>query len=207
MGNRQPNLETEGITLPRMAVFYDLLVGVLTLGRDRRFRREIVELAGIGPGERVLDVGCGTGTLAITASETVGSGGEVVGVDATVSMIERARKKARRKNADVRFEPGLAEAIPAPDASFDQVLTTFTMHHFPGNLQARALAEMFRVLTPGGRLLIVDFPTGHGHGKSSHEKRGATNEIIRLVESAGFAKVSSGPVSMLKAIYVSAHKP
>jgi demethylmenaquinone methyltransferase/2-methoxy-6-polyprenyl-1,4-benzoquinol methylase/phosphoethanolamine N-methyltransferase len=207
MGNRQPDLETEGITMPRMAVFYDLLVGILTLGRDRRFRKEIVQLAGIGPGERVLDVGCGTGTLAIAAREAVGPDGEVVGVDATMPMIDRARKKARQRRAHVRFEPGLAEAIPAPDASFDQVLTTFTMHHFPGNLQARALAEMCRVLTGGGRLLIVDFPTGHGHGKSIHEKQEATNELVSLVESAGFVQVSSGPVSMLQAIYVSAHKP
>ena len=67
--------------MPRLAAVYDLILGAMTLGRERRFRREILDLAQIFPGDRVLDVACGTGTLALMAGKTVGSEGEVVGVD------------------------------------------------------------------------------------------------------------------------------
>jgi len=194
-----------------MAAFYDAMVFALTLGREQRMRREILALARVAPGERVLDAGCGTGTLALLAREVVGPSGEVLGVDATPQMIRRARRKAARSRIEVRFEAGLVEALPAADTSFDVAFSTFTMHHFPGDVRARGLAEILRVLVPGGRLCVVDF-AGGGHGARAHRRHhgapdGDRDPLVDAVEAAGFTGISSGSLGMLRAIHVLAHKP
>src|SRR5206468_9540093 len=114
---------TKGAVL-HSAALYDLQVWLVTLGRERAFREKILRLARLEPGESVLDVGCGTGTLAIAAKRHVGPTGSVYGIDASPEMIARASRKARKAGLEVLFKNAVAEALPFPDAHFDAVLTT-----------------------------------------------------------------------------------
>ncbi len=106
-------------------------------------------------GERVVDVGCGAGIDSLIAARMVGSGGEVIGVDMTPAMVERARASAAQGCfSNVRFHEGLAESLPVPDGWADVVLSNGVLNLFPDKLAA--LREMARVLRPGGRLQIGD---------------------------------------------------
>jgi SAM-dependent methyltransferase len=96
------------------AFLYDLLLRVLFVGQERAFRNRIADLARLAPGESVLDVGCGTGTLAIVAKQRVGAEGTVSGIDASPAMISRARQKALTASANVDFRVAAVEALPWP---------------------------------------------------------------------------------------------
>jgi ubiquinone/menaquinone biosynthesis C-methylase UbiE len=109
----------------------------------------VADAAGARPGERVLDVACGTGVLACAADERVGAGGAVVGLDPNEEMLA----VARRKNARIEWKTGRAESLPFPDARFDRVVSQFGFMFF-GDRPA-ALREMMRVLRPGGRLAVA----------------------------------------------------
>jgi SAM-dependent methyltransferase len=109
----------------------------------------VVEAAGVGPGQRVLDVGCGTGAATVAAADRVGPAGAVVGLDANPEMLA----VARRKDAPVDWREGRAEALPFPDASFDAVVSQFAMMFFAD--ATGAVREMLRVLRPGGRLAVA----------------------------------------------------
>src|SRR5713101_5074833 len=113
------------------AARYDLLVTLLTLGRERRFRERLLEPARLESGESVLDIGCGTGTLAIAAKRRVEPSGVVRGIDASPEMIARAQRKADKAGADIAFEIAPAQLLPFPDAQFDVVLSTVMLHHLP----------------------------------------------------------------------------
>src|SRR5258708_13440556 len=102
---------TTGIVLHR-AFVYDLLVWLVSLGRERVYRGKALDLANLKPGESVLDVGCGTGTLAIAAKQRVGPTGRVYGVDASPEMLARASKKASKAGAEVVFQNGVVERLP-----------------------------------------------------------------------------------------------
>jgi len=178
---------------------YDLLVAALTLGRERKFRERLLAPAELRAGESVLDIGCGTGSLAIVAKAHVGQHGRVIGVDPSPEMIARARTKAARKNQDVDFQVAWAQALPFPDASFDVVLSTVMLHHIPRAGREDALREVRRVLKPTGRLVAIDFgldPGGHrgllGH---LHRHGGMTaRNLVELVTRVGYDVVSSGPL-------------
>lgn len=165
-------------TLIRWAKRYDFIVQFMAFGQARRLRRKSIDVAQIAPGERVLDVGCGTGDLTLFAKERAGSTGQVCGIDAAPEMIDVARGKAARAKTAVDFRVGVIERLPFPNDSFDVVLSSLMMHHLPDDLKPKALAEVRRVIKPGGRLLIVDF-------KGQIEKQG----VMALVKDAGFAQV------------------
>jgi ubiquinone/menaquinone biosynthesis C-methylase UbiE len=199
---------------------YDLIVWAMSLGWGRTLRKLPLDIAGIRRGERVLDVGCGTGDLTLAAAKRVGPGGQVYGIDASPEMIEVARRKAGRKGYAVQFQLEAVESLPFPDGSFDVVLSSLMMHHLPGDLQRRALAEIRRVLRPGGRVMIVDWdwqaatkpprlwePGGlaaNRHGQHTHtthtphapkgkpQPGGAT--LGALLRNANFTAVESGPL-------------
>jgi ubiquinone/menaquinone biosynthesis C-methylase UbiE len=181
------------------AARYDALVWLLTLGRERRFREKLIEHAHLGAGETVLDVGCGTGTLAIVAKGRVGASGSVLGIDPSPAMIARATAKARRAGVEVDFRTGVVEALQFPDAQFDVVLSTLMMHHLPRTARESCAREIRRVLKPGGRVLVVDFGArasgkrsliGHFH-RRGHLKLDA---IIDVLTAAGLNAVDSGAV-------------
>jgi ubiquinone/menaquinone biosynthesis C-methylase UbiE len=180
---------------------YDLLVWLLTLGRERSFREKTLRFARLEPGESVLDVGCGTGTLAIAAKRHVGPTGTVYGIDASPEMISRAAIKARKAGVEVAFNIGTAQALPFPDARFDALLSTLMLHHLPRNARQRCAREMRRVLKPGGRALVVDFgePQKKRRGLLSHLYRHGhvpLRDIIEVLCDAGLNVVESGAVGI-----------
>lgn len=119
-------------------------------------RQLLIDRAKLAPGQRVLDIGCGTGTLAI-AIKRAHPGVEVVGIDPDPRALARARKKAARAGLEVRFEQGFGDALPYPDASFARVVSSFMLHHLDRTLQQRLLAQALRVLAPAGSVHIIDF--------------------------------------------------
>jgi ubiquinone/menaquinone biosynthesis C-methylase UbiE len=133
---------------------YDWLAKTITLGGEARFRRRTIDLAELQPGETVLDVGCGTGTLLIEAAKRVGPSGTAHGIDRSPEMLAHARRKAAGTNA--KFYEGSADSLPFADASFDVVFCTLMLHHLPAPMQAATVAEIRRVVRSGGRIVIVD---------------------------------------------------
>ncbi len=168
---------------------YDLLMWFVTFGRERVFRQRIADLAQLQPGESVLDVGCGTGTLAMEALQRVGETGRVSGIDPSPQMIARANRKAERVGPAIDFQVGVIEQLSFPDQSFDVVLSTFMMHHLPDDLKRRGLGEIARVLKPGGRLLVLDMKGPVGPWKSNIADQPA------LMKEAGFTQVETGETS------------
>lgn len=150
----EPVLPTRGAVMNRMAPFYDL--GCRLVGLGRAFRARTLAYAALKPGERALDVGCGTGVLTRLAAQAVGPAGEVVGLDPSARMIAVARRKAARENSRAAFRLGAIERLPFADAHFDVVLSSLMLHHLPPDLKRDGLREVYRVLRPGGRLLAVD---------------------------------------------------
>lgn len=204
------SLQTSGNVL-NWGGLYDLVVWFSTLGRESELRESIANLAQLQPGESVLDVGCGTGTLALVAKQRVGETGQVCGIDPGSRQIARARGKAARSGSVIDFQVGGVERLPYADRSFDAVVTTFVMHHLTGALKDRALNEIRRVLKPGGRLLVVDFkrheahPTvwlhrGHAHAQGQRGQAEAghgVNEVgvedqPDLMQHAGFTDIEVG---------------
>src|SRR5215217_5626829 len=137
----------------RIARVYDLMNSVMTAGLHHRWRERAADLAAIGPGGRALDVACGTGDLAVELARRVGPSGTVVGSDFSEAMLERARAKS----AAVRWEWANALELPYPDDGFDAATVGFGARNF-SDLD-RGLAEMARVVRPGGRVVILEITT------------------------------------------------
>ncbi len=155
---------TAGRTLDHAAAIYDWAMPVMSVGMERPCQRRVESLLQLSGNERILDVGCGTGslTLALARRLQAESGGLAVGLDAAPKMIAVARRKAAATGlATVRFDIAAAETLPYLDASFDCGVSSFFFHHVNFELKVRCLKELRRVMVPGGRLVIadVDIPT------------------------------------------------
>jgi ubiquinone/menaquinone biosynthesis C-methylase UbiE len=134
--------------------FYDPLVRLL--GREEQTRGRLVAEAAIRPGQRVLEIGCGTGSLVLRVKQQHPAA-SVTGLDPDAKALARASAKAARAGAEIAFEQGFADALPWPDACFDRVLSSLMLHHLTTDEKQRALAEARRVLAPGGSLHVLDF--------------------------------------------------
>ncbi|MBL9030340.1 MAG: bifunctional demethylmenaquinone methyltransferase/2-methoxy-6-polyprenyl-1,4-benzoquinol methylase UbiE [Phycisphaerae bacterium] len=138
---------------------YDLNNRVHSLGRDRAWRRFAADRAALGPADHALDVACGTGDLTLELARR--GAARVVGLDFTAEMLAIARQKAAKRNtrptdpSAVEFAEGDAMALPFPDASFDAVTIAFGIRNVAEPM--RALREFFRVLRPGGRVVVLEF--------------------------------------------------
>ena len=206
--------QTTGATI-HWASQYDFHTGLLGLGTNGRNSRMVIDLAQIRPGDKVLDVGCGTGSLTLTAQSHAGPGGKVVGIDAAPEMIEVARKKASRSGLEVVFEVGLIEKLDFPDATFDVVISRLAIHHLPDDLKHRGFAEILRVLKPGGHLFIADFKSPANpilkHITSalvgSHMMQTNVWSQPAMLADAGFVEVTSGPTRSVFLAFVSGKKP
>lgn len=132
---------------------FDPLVSFLM--REGAFKGRLVEQMTLQPGYRVLDLGCGTGTLALLIKDRHPET-EVVGLDPDSQILTIARRKAARAGAQVRFDVGYADRLPYSDASFDRVTSSLVFHHLTRETKRAALREAYRVLRPGGQLHVAD---------------------------------------------------
>jgi ubiquinone/menaquinone biosynthesis C-methylase UbiE len=191
---------------------YDFITGLMTLGQEPKVRQATLGLVKIRPGDSILEIGCGTGSLTLAAKTKAGPQSQVYGVDIAPDMIAAARQKAARAGQEVQFQVGRIEAIPFPDGKFNLVLSSLMMHHVTGTeAKQKGIEEIFRVLMPGGKLLIVDIEPPQnallkgpaslilGREMLAHNVR----EFIPLLEKAGFINIETGPTQYKLLSYLS----
>jgi ubiquinone/menaquinone biosynthesis C-methylase UbiE len=211
MGHAASHTEGRAIHWARL---YDLGTTLLSFGRLSALHRKVVSLAGLAPGERVLDVGCGPGRLAILAATVVGPAGETCGIDPASEMVELARRNATRAGVRARFDVGAIEALPYPDGHFHVVTSSLMLHHLPDELKRRGLKEVGRVLQPAGRFVAVDFGATPSHGLGhllcllrlrtgwDHAER-----LREMLREAGLEAVEMGPTGHRALAFVRGQKP
>ena len=170
---------------------YDPIVKLL--GGDAA-RKALLEQAALRPGQRVLDVGCGTGTLA-TLIKQLYPDVEVVGLDPDPKALARARRKAARAGVSIQFDQGFGDELPYPEAWFDRVLS-FMFHHLPPDEKGKTVRAVRRVLKPGGEFYMLDFegPEDAAQGFLAHllhssdrMKDNSESRVLGLMSQAGFA--------------------
>lgn len=159
-------------------LFLPLYDPIAKLFGGDRAKRDLIQQAALPPGARVLDIGCGTGTLAVLIKR-LHPDAEVTGLDPDPKALARARAKAERAGVVVRFDQGFADDLPYQDGSFDRVFSSFMLHHLELRVKEGTLAEVCRVLKPGGSLHLLDF----GGPKST---RGGL--LSRLIHSSEILK-------------------
>ena len=142
------------LSLKWLTPFYDSLVERPM--SELHMRKDLLSQMGNLDSKRILDVGCGTGTLSFLIKQRYPSA-EVIGLDGDPQILEIARSKAQNGGAEIRFEQGMSFDLPYPDASFDVILTSFMLHHLNRENKQKTAAEMYRVLRTGGQLFGVDF--------------------------------------------------
>jgi ubiquinone/menaquinone biosynthesis C-methylase UbiE len=169
---------------------YDLLTRLFGFNR---VHETLIAQAELADGHRVLEIGCGTGNLAIRAKKTHPAV-SVVGSDPDPLALSRAQRKTAQLNG-IRFERGYAQRLPYADGEFDRVLSSMMLHHLDDDAKSAAAAEVFRVLRPGGRLHLVDMGgdmtarDGLSARLVMHSRHAAGNlgdAIPRLLRAAGF---------------------
>ena len=178
---------------------YDPIVGLM--GFDRA-RQELISAAKLEPGQRILDIGCGTGTLAVMLKRQYASS-SLIGLDPDPKALRRARTKATRNGVSVQFDQGFADKLPYKDDSFERVFSSFMFHHLDEQERKSMLREVLRVLTPRGSFHLLDFVANQpSHGLldrwlQSHARMKDNTDatILELMSRVGFtnaAKVRDG---------------
>ena len=155
--------------------------------------------AAIRPGHRILDIGCGTGTL-VTVIKGLYPAAEVIGLDPDPGALARAARKASRANVAVQLDRGFSNELPYPDAFFDRVLSSFMFHHVEPEQRPATLREVRRTLKPGGELHLMDF------GGPGAEPKGF---LVRLVHSHHLLQENFGnriPLLMAQAGLTDSHE-
>lgn len=160
--------------------------------REDEFKTALVRQAALAPGERVLDLGAGTGTLTLLLKRAEPRA-EVVGVDGDPEVLARARAKAAEAGVAIAFDEGMAYALPYPEASFDRVVTSLVLHHLARDDKRRALREAWRVLRPGGELHVADW------GKAQNVLMRALFLGVQLLD--GFASTADNVAGKLPAMF------
>jgi ubiquinone/menaquinone biosynthesis C-methylase UbiE len=181
MTNRESVLKTTGQVINRPR-FYELILWLVTRGKEKEFRKLTAELAGLKIGDSVLDVGCGTGTMALMAKNYIGKEGTIVGIEPSIEIINFAKHKAVREKKEIEFLPGIIENINFPNNSFDVVFCIVVLHHMPDEAKRQGIKEIYRVLKQDGRLLIID----------------SDLDLIPSIEQAGFEKKKSGRMPIIE---------
>jgi len=142
--------------MEKMVNSYDKYMKRITFGREDALRAMTVNLAQVKQGDCVLEVGCATGTLSLAAKQQTGPTGSVFGIDIIPGMIEVSQKKAVQAKLDVTFQLGNIEDIPFPNDNFDVVICSFMIFHMSEKVRNKGIEEIYRVLKPQGKFLILD---------------------------------------------------
>ncbi|MEO3819469.1 class I SAM-dependent methyltransferase [Plantactinospora sp. B24E8] len=143
------------------------------LARVGRVHRQLLDRADLRPGQRTLEIGCGTGNL-LQALGRRHPDIDALGIDPDPAALRRARRKATRAGLPIRYERAFASELPLPDSTVDRVLSAFMLHHLAETERARALHEVSRVLRPGGQLHVVDIdgtPSGRNANRPHRHPR------------------------------------
>jgi ubiquinone/menaquinone biosynthesis C-methylase UbiE len=182
--------------------------------REETFKRRLIQEANIQPEMRVLDLGCGTGTLTLMLKRAHPEA-KVTGLDGDPQVLDIARDKSR--GTDIQWDEGLASSLPYPDSVFDRVVTSLVIHHLTSDDKRRAFKEIYRVLKPRGELHILDFGAPRSlltrftakYMRRLEETADNFDGLIPLfVTEAGFGEVQEaeyfvtifGPLSRLRAV-------
>ena len=187
--------------MEKMVPSYDSYMRKITLGREQALRQMTVSLAQVKPGDCILEVGCGTGTLTLAAKRQAGPSGKAFGIDVIPGMIELSQRKAAQANEDITFQLGSIDDIPFSENLFDVVMCSFMIFHMSEDTRRKGIAEIYRVLKPKGRLLVLDLalptqplPRAIAQmllgGMLQHDLR----ELLPLMEASGFSDVEIAPV-------------
>lgn len=174
---------------------YDPLVKLLGIDSDRK---KLIDQSDLQPDHRVLDIGCGTGTLVILI-KSLYTDIEIAGLDPDPKVLNRARKKTKRAGFSIRLDQGFSDELPYADKIFDQVFSSFMFHHLDVAEKKKTLHEVRRVLKPGGSFHLLDF--AHSESQRNREssllsrwvhtshpmKNNSEDLILSLMEKAGLA--------------------
>jgi ubiquinone/menaquinone biosynthesis C-methylase UbiE len=169
---------------------YDPVVRLTS--REGRFKELLVDQAAPAPGQRILDLGCGTGTLALQVKQRE-PGAELIGLDADPEMLAQARRKAEQAGVELELTEGFSTELPYEDASFDRVLSTLFFHHLDPEPKRQTAREIARVLRKGGELHVADW------GKPSDPVMAAAFLGIRMLD--GFENTADNVHGDLPAIF------
>ncbi|MGH7787028.1 MAG: class I SAM-dependent methyltransferase [Candidatus Binatia bacterium] len=172
--------------------FYDPITKVMG---GESLHRQLIDQAQLQPGQRVLEIGCGTGSLT-TLVKRLCPAVDVVGLDPDPKALDRARRKAERYRVSIALDRGFSDALHYPDASYDRVLSALMFHHLDRDEKMQSLSEVRRVLKPNGSLHLLDFGgTGdrsdgflaHLLHRSEHLRDSTGEAVLSLMRAAGFA--------------------
>ncbi|GAA0553422.1 hypothetical protein GCM10010172_39910 [Paractinoplanes ferrugineus] len=153
-----------------------------------RLHDELLDQADVRPGHRVLEIGCGTGNVVLRLARRT-PGADVLGTDPDPRALRRGHRKAVRRGLPVRFERAFADELPVPDASVDRVLSSYMLHHLDDADKPRVMAEVHRVLRPGGELHLIDAAGGHAHPRLAGN---TPDRVVALIRDAGLDATESG---------------
>jgi len=180
--------------MEKMVTSYDSYMSKVTFGRERILREETVRLAQVQPGDCVLEVGCGTGTLTLAAKRQAGPSGQVFGIDIIPGMVAASQRKAAQAREDITFQVGSMNDIPFPANQFDVVMCSFMIFHMSEATLRKGITEVYRVLKPQGRLLVLDMalPAQPLQRFIAQKLFGDMlqhdlHELLPLMEAAGFS--------------------
>jgi len=157
--SQKPESYIPALRFRQLTPFYDPLSKWVM--REDSFKRQLIRTANLQPGQQVLDLGSGTGTLTVLAKR-LHPGIHITGLDGDATVLEIARQKANLADVEIRWDKGLASELPYEAESFDRVLSSLMFHHLTKTDKRRAFFEAYRVLKPGGEMVLVDFgkPSG-----------------------------------------------
>jgi len=201
--NQATEVQREFVPAAGRDVFLPIYDPLVRFMGGARAREELVKQANIQPKQRVLDLGCGTGTLVVLLKRKYPAA-EIVGLDPDPKALRRAKKKVRRAGVAVQLDEGFADQLPYDEGTFDRVLSSFMFHHLEDQDREKMLREVLRVLKPAGAFHLLDFaggedrapgPWGRLVDSHAHLEANSQQRILQLMRRAGFmnaAKVKDG---------------